>query len=513
MSLLEAQRQLLEENDAIEVAVANRFRKFPALAEKCNIDRDHELVPKKKRSHKETVLLENELKFFDETYKNNRMRMKEQLSSKTELVSEINVFKDPKMKFYLILDAMKELSEKRQDKLGSLRNTLSMVLPYLSATEEDRKADSNKVKRRCLLSSMGTHIGEHLAEVFNEVELFGQFVDLSYFYEQYKLLVPANVSYTEYLRKFALFPYETFKADEYKRYLNRLLEYLLRFHQLTHPLTDVTKILHDIDENSSEYQVRNNTEDARNDGVPDEEGKVFCRACHKIFAKESVYKAHLDGKKHKKNQKVAEDNSAPSTTNSNYKLEQQISKLSSLLKPTIDATINHIERRAVASEREKLIEDTALAQEDSEYTATDTDAGDSSHSEEDDDDDLLTKHLPLGTDGAPIPLWLYKLQGLHRSYVCEICGNIKYKGRQQFDKHFSLAKHVFGLRCLGVDDDDIINFAGISSIHEANELWSKLKKAKKNLENTIENAVEVEDDEGNVMPEKDYIELKRQGLL
>lgn len=504
MSLLETQRQLLEENDALEVAVARNFRKNPALADLCRVEQTHKLSTKKKRTHKEMLLKEHELKFFEESSKDNLSRLKQQIQSKNSLVKEINTFRDPDMKFHLFLDAMKDMNNKRGDRLKSARNTLSTVLPYLSAPEEDRKPDSNKVKRKHLLSSMGAHIGPQLGLKFNEVEQFGKYIDLSYFYGEYKQLVPSKSTYVEFLRTFAEFPYNT-TSGEYKRYLSQLLEFLLRFYENTHPFENPNSILQD---DGEQEEVE--------EGKPNDKGEVFCKACDKLFSKESVYKGHLDGKKHKKNQKALEENGGlngvPVKRETNATTEKKIARLASLLKPTIEETINHIERRAAASERERMIEDAAQVDEQEEFTATDTDSSGDSDSE-DDDDDLLSKHLPLGTDGTPIPLWLYKLQGLHRSYNCEICGNIKYKGRQQFDKHFHLAKHVYGLQCLGVDDEAMVSFVGIASIEEANELWQKLKKIKRNEEKTAESAVEVEDEEGNVMPEKDYLELMKQGLL
>lgn len=502
MSLIEAQRQLLEENDALEVSVARRFRKNPVLALKCSVDQSHQLSTKKKRSHKEMLLLEHELKFFEDTYKQNNSRLREQLKSKSDLLKDIQAFKDPDMKFYLFLDAMKDLNDKRPDKLESAKNALAFTLPYLSVPADEKRPDSNKVKRKQLLSSMGAHLGQQLGLVLNDVELFGQYLDMSYFFDQYKLLVPSKDTYVDYLRKFADFPYKTSSSDEYKRYLAQLHKYLLKFYEETHPLEDMLELLKD-SENRETVE----------EGKPNDKGEVYCKACDKLFTKESVYKGHLAGKKHIKNEKALNGDKGSTKKDTGASLERDVSKLAALLKPTVDATIDHIERRAAASERERMIEDKALAEEESEFTATDTDTSDKSDSEDDEDDDLLSKHLPLGTDGTPIPLWLYKLQGLHRSYNCEICGNVKYKGRQQYDKHFQLSKHIYGLQCLGVDDDAMVSFAGISSIDEANELWQSLKKAKRNTEQTIENAIEVEDEEGNVMPEKDYLELKKQGLL
>ena len=56
-------------------------------------------------------------------------------------------------------------------------------------------------------------------------------------------------------------------------------------------------------------------------------------------------------------------------------------------------------------------------------------------------------------------------------------------------------------------------FKSIVKIDEALDLWRRLKKERRIKEGDTENAIEVEDEEGNVLSEKDYLELKKQGLL
>ena len=56
-------------------------------------------------------------------------------------------------------------------------------------------------------------------------------------------------------------------------------------------------------------------------------------------------------------------------------------------------------------------------------------------------------------------------------------------------------------------------FKNITKIDEATELWKVLRKETKLKTTELENSVEVEDKEGNVMSEKDYMDLKKQGLL
>lgn len=87
--------------------------------------------------------------------------------------------------------------------------------------------------------------------------------------------------------------------------------------------------------------------------------------------------------------------------------------------------------------------------------------------------------LPLGWDGKPIPFWLYKLHGLGQEYSCEICGNMVYTGRKNFEKHFGEPNHIHGLKCLGIPNGPL--FKEVTSIEEAIQRMSPLFKNIANL--------------------------------
>ena len=55
----------------------------------------------------------------------------------------------------------------------------------------------------------------------------------------------------------------------------------------------------------------------------------------------------------------------------------------------------------------------------------------------------------------------------------------------------------------------MVLFKNIVKIDEVVQLWRLLKKEIK----TQLNEIEIEDKHGNVMSEKDYLDLKKQGLL
>jgi splicing factor 3A subunit 3 len=132
--------------------------------------------------------------------------------------------------------------------------------------------------------------------------------------------------------------------------------------------------------------------------------------------------------------------------------------------------------------------------------------------EEEQDDKIYNPlKLPLAWDGKPIPFWLYKLHGLGVEFPCEICGNFVYMGRRAFDKHFSEWRHIHGLKCLGITNTSL--FREITKIEDAEKLWAKLQADKKADRANTENITEMEDDEGNVMSQQVYEDLKKQGLI
>lgn len=144
--------------------------------------------------------------------------------------------------------------------------------------------------------------------------------------------------------------------------------------------------------------------------------------------------------------------------------------------------------------------------------------------------------LPLGWDGKPIPFWLYKLHGLGQEYPCEICGNMVYTGRKNFEKHFGEPTHIHGLKCLGITNGPL--FKEVTGIQEAIQrktpypysytfsvlflllkknrlivVWEKTKQDKRMKQVAEESKIEMEDDEGNVMSAKTYNDLKAQGII
>ena len=143
----------------------------------------------------------------------------------------------------------------------------------------------------------------------------------------------------------------------------------------------------------------------------------------------------------------------------------------------------------------------------------DNENGDDQSDNSDDEDAPIynPKGVPLGWDGKPIPYWLFKLHGLNHFYTCEICGNVSYRGRHNFEKHFAEAKHSYGMKCLGIPNTK--HFHGVTKIEDAQNLWRKLQADMNKDIFDASKEEEYEDSNGNVLSRATYEDLARQGLL
>ncbi|KAL1593706.1 Pre-mRNA-splicing factor sap61 [Paraconiothyrium brasiliense] len=374
--------------------------------------------------------------------------------------------------------------------------------------------------------------------MFTGEEGFGRFFDLTTLHEQY-LNLPVHqqarrLTYLQYLDVFDVFtpPQATIRRDQkmsesYFQYLKALQDYLESFMRRTKPLENLDKIFANFDKEFEEQWAndevpgweKNLAQAGAAGGDAMDEG-IYCSACKKGFAKESVYEAHLTGKKHKKAAAELENNASGATTNgantdiNRFKeravaeREFRIRKLAAAMQTERGDTKVNVERKQGMTERERQQE---LEQLYSEAPETANGGND-----EDDDEDGEEKiynplKLPLAWDGKPIPFWLYKLHGLGVEFPCEICGNYVYMGRRAFDKHFNEPRHIHGLKCLGITNTTL--FREITNIDEAQTLWKKIQQDKKKEKATVDNVVQMEDSEGNVMPEKVYRDLEAQGLV
>ncbi|KAK8112103.1 Splicing factor 3a [Apiospora kogelbergensis] len=383
--------------------------------------------------------------------------------------------------------------------------------------------------------------------LFTGEEAFGRFFDLHSCHEAYLNLPNAKrLSYLQYLDVF-----DNFSAgagglkrgekltDQYFRYTGTLSQYLEGFMKRTRPLENVDKVLTDFDKEFDEAWEKDDVEGWKSETVAvstsgvsrqlSSAEAVYCEDCEKEFKNENVYKGHLSGKKHvraaaDRKKRIEENQETGDGSNGESRggvsatrlkeraiaeREHRVKRLASAMSTERGDTRVNVERKQGMTERERQQELENL------FSATvetqPAEAGEGEEGEDDEDRFYNPLKLPLAWDGKPIPYWLYKLHGLGVEFSCEVCGNFVYMGRRAFDKHFNEARHIYGLKCLGITNTSL--FRDITGIDEALRLWEKIQKDKKKDKIDDGAMVQMEDADGNVMPEKVYYDLQKQGLL
>jgi splicing factor 3A subunit 3 len=442
---------------------------------------------------------------------------------------------------------------------------------------EDLERSYRKRAREEMEQDRITHVQYGLmlaiSNMFTGEESWGRFLDLNIFHEQFLNLkgVRTNISYIDYLKTFQGFRHlrRQTKNEDYLKYLIVLQEYLESFLKRVEPLVNHEKLMNKIgvdfekawEEGTAPGQKDTSTTTDETT-APANSSPLFCQVCQKTYAKETVFNAHLEGKQHKKNlerstaEKRGEDDD-PEPLPGKITREQRRKEISrheytilklcqgERLSQVIPATINNVERRALLSDRERQVlpllspfpcQEHKLTVSQKELQQLQDEALNPPTAIEEDDekdgeaDDFIYNplKLPLGWDGKPIPFWLYKLHGLGQEYPCEICGNMVYTGRKNFEKHFGEPNHIHGLKCLGIPNGPL--FKEVTSIEEAmqrknfilswllrtdaNQLvWEKTKQDKRIKQMAEESKIEMEDDQGNVMSAKTYNDLRAQGII
>lgn len=377
--------------------------------------------------------------------------------------------------------------------------------------------------------------------MFSGEEAYGRYFDLVVLHEMFQNLPNIKrVPYLQYLEVFDNFLYGfggVKRADKltpaYFKYLVELQGYLESFMKRTRPLENLDKVFagwdNDFDtawekdeiEGWQTSKAGRSTDQTSGRALSSAEA-VWCEACEKEFKNQNVYKGHLNGKKHINAAKLlaARDSgeNGPSDGGAAVALrlkeravahkEYRIKKLAAAMSTEREDTRVNVERRQGMTERERQLELENLLNSASSYQNEEADE----EKDQNGDEKIYNPlKLPLAWDGKPIPFWLYRLHGLGQEFPCEICGNFVYRGRRAFDKHFNETSHITNLKRLGITDTHL--FRDITSIEEAMKLWDKIQRDAKKGEVEDGSIVQMEDAEGNVMPEKVYLDLQKQGLL
>lgn len=506
--LLEEQRFLHEDLERLEQGISDRVAEDPRHI-RDRLNRDHQISGFLNR------IQEQSKRLLDIYHDTEGLRMREIQSISTG---------DPFDEFYKQLNGIKDFHRRYPNE----------------PVENLERAYKRKAPGE------GESATTEVDNMFTGEEAFGRFLDLTTLHEDY-LNLPGvkRLSYLQYLSTFDTFipPQCPIKradkmTDQYLNYVGRLVNYLENFLRRTRPLEDLEKVFTSFDQDFEKAWEANEVPGwgpeapAAGLAAPITEGAgegIWCLDCEKEFKNDNVYKSHLSGKKHIKAAELrksrgetngssnGDDNEHPNSRGStvqNFKeraiadREYRVHRLAASMETQRNDTRVNVERKQGMTERERQMELDAFFAESTEAAPR---PGDEDSDSDDDEKIYNPLKLPLAWDGKPIPYWLYKLHGLGVEFPCEICGNFVYMGRRAFDKHFNEARHIYGLKCLGITNTSL--FREITGIEDALKLWDKIQRDKKKEKAGGENIVQMEDAEGNVMPEKVYYDLQKQGLL
>ncbi|ORY84839.1 putative splicing factor 3a subunit 3 [Protomyces lactucae-debilis] len=372
---------------------------------------------------------------------------------------------------------------------------------------------------------------DRISRLFSGEEGFGRFFDLNTLHAQFcNLKRNRPVSYTRYLETFddfEAFPAAVKQDPTYPAYLAALLGYLISFYRRAVPLDVHEQVLGEMEKAFDEARKESHVNGSLQPTQPAAEEGIWCEICQKRYAKQTVYDGHLKSKKHQaglaKQGKMVDTTATGDSIPGMYddtktavaKREYLIHELAVKFSSNKQATRANVVRKQTLTDREWVQE-----QEQALYAplaARQHVGADGTMQEVDETEDAGEKFynplkLPLGWDGKPIPFWLWRLHGLGVEYSCEICGNHTYAGRRAFDKHFNEARHLHGLRCLGIENGGLL-YDQITQIQDALNLAQRLEEVRDAERKKMDAAVEMEDESGNVMSEKVYKDLVAQGIL
>lgn len=329
-----------------------------------------------------------------------------------------------------------------------------------------------------------------------------------------------ELDYVQWLKEFDQFHdiqrHSKYGQKDYTEYLEGIISYLRGFLLRTQPIVGIEKLETQFDK---EFEERWNDK-----GIPgwqehSHKSKLFCLPTNKLFSNEAIMKSHMSGKLFKQKvgqvQKMSFEDQKKLVEASEAedkriaKLESRAGKWHDLLSDTLGETINFLQKKQSQTAEEMAMDD---ADSDSgEDVESGADVGSDEEFNDEERPIYNPLNLPLGWDGKPIPFWLYKLHGLGIEYKCEICGNYSYWGRRAFERHFQEWRHAFGMRCLKIPNT--AHFKEITKIEEAITLYEKLKRDADEQTFRPDADVECEDIQGNVMSQKAFEDLRRQGLV
>jgi len=280
----------------------------------------------------------------------------------------------------------------------------------------------------------------------------------------------------------------------------------------------------------------------------------YCPVCDRTFAKLTVFTSHLQGKRHRRAAESTVLASTPATLPTRTPLPILTAQavlahlLRDVLRRAVERTLLRLERRAAAlpdeaawdaaqaslslalseAGRRTLLSAVSSADffvvgADGSWelnTAADGEAdgeqvdllgGATSSAAASTHPGASIPNYPVDAAGELMPFYEFKARGLHRVFTCELCGGAQIRGEQAFQRHFRHAQHRAALAALGLTLTPAL--AGLTTEADVRAVAAQEKERER--EGTFDPLADaqVEDEQGNVMTRRTYLDLQRQGVM
>ena len=370
MEVLERQRNAHEDIERMEQAIVVRLAEEPRTRYESLLT-EHQVTEFLTGIHQQSEFLvesyRDETKYLASDTCTNlyRARLKE-IDSMSGSTNEFD-------KFYQQLAELKEIHRRHPN-----LQVEDLEKNYRKRTREEMEEDR--------MFGIETGLTVAITSMFTGEESWGRFLDLNTIHELFLNLkgVRTNLSYIEFLKSFQGFRHlrRQTKNETYLKYLIQLQDYLESFLKRVEPIVNHEKLMNKLEvefDSAWEQGIAPGQKDETNgtstttstttNGSP-----LFCEACQKTYAKETVFNAHLESKQHKKNvEKVNGEKNGTTEEDDTEPLpgqmtrEQRRKEISrreytilklcqgEKLSQIIPATINNVERRALLSDRERQV--------------------------------------------------------------------------------------------------------------------------------------------------------------
>lgn len=313
---------------------------------------------------------------------------------------------------------------------------------------ENFKNDMEHINDNIIFSKQKKKLAKKIEMLFSAQENYGTCLDLRFLSTYYHL------EYDEVLGKVSSFELTITDSFMFLFALLHLRHYLKRFIYKSRPDIShkkIHKLLYCAEYEEKEHDVFKK--------------KVFCIFCAKEISK-SVFEYHIAGKKHVRKKSAFLTDNNQNLESSNFTKKKCLEYFLKQKRESIEVKKKYINK---LDAQVKLL----LTLLEEELRLAVSIEGTESAMKIRREKKIYNTKIYRDGKGNPVPYWLYNQRGLNVKFECEVCDNLAFKGRKDFENHFLMDKHQEALEKLGIQSG-FEKYFGISKKSNALKLKEKM---------------------------------------